>query len=70
MYPVLVAMLRTLGNTLLGMLAALFTEKFLKRAIVAGLEKVVDRTTSDLDNKILSYAKEAWAEDLKNDDQK
>ena len=55
-------MLKTLGNTLLGMLAALFTEKFLKKAIIAGLEKVVDKTSSDLDNKLLQYAKESWGD--------
>ncbi len=42
------------------MLTSLMTEKFLKRAIISALEKVVDKTSSDLDNQLLIYAKEAW----------
>jgi hypothetical protein len=54
--------LATLGKVLLGLFTSLLTEKFLKKTIIAVLEKVVDRTQSDLDNKILAAAKEAWEE--------
>jgi hypothetical protein len=66
MQQILLTLLKTLGSTLLGMLTALFTEKFLKRTIIAALEKIVDRTESDLDNRLLQYAKEAWGEVLQD----
>lgn len=56
----LLAILSALGKVLMTMLTSLLTEKFLKKAIIAGLEKVVDKTASDLDNQILAAAKEAW----------
>lgn len=64
----LVAILTALGKVLMSMLTSLMTEKFLKRAIIAGLEKVVDKTKSDLDDKLLAYAKEAWGEEVKGED--
>jgi len=57
---VLSIMLTALGKVLLSMFTALFTEKFLKVAIIHGLEKLVTRTQSDLDDKLLAAAKEAW----------
>lgn len=63
MHPIVATILATLGKVLLGLLTSLLTEKFLKKTIIAFLEKVVDRTQSDLDNKILAAAKEAWGED-------
>lgn len=60
MHPIIATILATLGKTLLGLLMSLLTERFLKKAIIASLEKIVDRTQNDLDNKILSAAKEAW----------
>ncbi len=57
---VLFTILTALGKTLMTMLTSLMTEKFLKRAIISALEKVVDKTSSDLDNQLLIYAKEAW----------
>lgn len=62
---VLTAMLTALGKVLLSMLTALFTEKFLKIAIVSGLEKLSAKTQSDLDDKLLIAAKEAWGMDEK-----
>lgn len=59
---VLFTILTALGKTLMAMLTSLMTEKFLKKAIIAGLEKVVDKTASDLDNQLLKYAKEAWSQ--------
>lgn len=57
---VIAAMLSALGKVLLSMVTALFTEKFLKVAIISGLEKIADKTESDIDNKLLVAAKEAW----------
>lgn len=70
---VLTALLTALGKVLLSMFTALFTEKFLKIAIVSGLEKLAKKTQSDLDDKLLAAAKEAWGMDEKeksNDDGK
>jgi hypothetical protein len=62
---VLTAMLTALGKVLLSMFTALFTEKFLKIAIVSGLEKIASKTQSELDDKLLAAAKEAWGMDEK-----
>lgn len=52
--------LATLGKSLLSLLMALLTEKFLKKGIIAVLEEIADKTQNDLDNKLLAAAKEAW----------
>lgn len=52
--------LATLGKSLLSLLMALLTEKFLKKSIIAVLEEIADKTQNDLDNKLLAAAKEAW----------
>lgn len=71
MPTVLLTMLSALGKVLLSMVTALFTEKFLKTAIIHGLEKLSKRTASDLDDQLLVAAKEAWGwEEKKNDDGK
>jgi len=57
---ILMGMLSAVGKVLLSMITALFTEKFLKTAIVNGLEKLAAKTQSDLDDKLLTAAKEAW----------
>ena len=57
---ILTALGAALGKTLLHLLTSLMTEKFFKVAIVAGLEKLVKRTQSDLDDQLLQAAKEAW----------
>lgn len=62
MPAILTIILSALGKTLLTMLTALMTEKFLKTAIIAGLEKLATRTKSDLDDRLLAAAKEAWEE--------
>ena len=63
----LVAILTALGKVLMSMLTSLLTEKFLKKAIIAGLEKVVDKTKSDLDDRLLAYAKEVWGDEVKGE---
>lgn len=60
MQAVLLGLLSAAGKVLLSMLTALFTEKFLKVAIINGLEKLAAKTQSDLDDKLLVAAKEAW----------
>ena len=60
MPAILLTMLTALGKVLLSMVTALFTEKFLKTAIIHGLEKLVVRTQSNLDDQLLAAAKEAW----------
>jgi hypothetical protein len=42
------------------MLMSLLTEKVLKHAIVTGLDKLVTRTQSEVDDKLLAVCKEAW----------
>jgi hypothetical protein len=60
MGPVIMTMLAAVGKILLSLLTSLLTEKFLKKTVIAVLEKVVNKTESDLDNQILAAAKEAW----------
>lgn len=70
MQAVFMTLLAAMGKVLLSMVTALFTEKFLKVAIIHGLEKLVVKTQSDLDDKLLAAAKEAWGytEEEKKDD--
>lgn len=63
MHPIVATILASVGKVLLSLLTSLLTEKFIKKTIIAVLEKVVDKTQSDLDNKILAAAKEAWGEE-------
>ena len=52
----------TLGHVLVSMLMSLMTETFLKKAIIYGLEKLVNLTETDVDNRLLAAAEEAWGE--------
>lgn len=67
---VLLTILTALGKTLMAMLTSLMTEKFLKKSIILGLEKVANKTKSDLDDQLLKYAKEAWGEQPKDEETK
>lgn len=67
---VLLTILTALGKTLMAMLTSLMTEKFLKKSIILGLEKVANKTKSDLDDQLLKYAKEAWGEQPKDGETK
>lgn len=60
MNVILMGMLSAVGKVLLSMVTALFTEKFLKVAIISGLEKLSTKTQNDLDDRLLVAAKEAW----------
>lgn len=60
MPAILLTVLSTLGTTLLALLTSLVSETFLKKAIILGLEKLVSKTESDLDDQLLKAAKEAW----------
>jgi hypothetical protein len=50
------------------MLTSLLTEKFLKKAIVAALESIAEKTTNTLDNQLVAAAREAW--DLPKEEKK
>lgn len=58
----LAALGAALGKVLISMLTSLLTESVLKRLIILGLKKVVDKTQSDADNQILAVCLEAWGE--------
>lgn len=57
---ILLPILSTLGTVGLHMLTSLITESFLKKGVILVLERVVARTGSDLDDKLLQAAKDAW----------
>lgn len=57
---ILLPILSTLGGVAIHMLTSLLTEAFLKRALLIALEKLVKKTESDADDKLLEAAKEAW----------
>lgn len=57
---ILTTLAGVLGRTLLNMLMSLLTEKVIKHAIIAGLDKLVARTQSEVDDKLLIVCKEAW----------
>jgi hypothetical protein len=62
--PALIPLLTAaLGKSVISLLMALLTERFLKKGIIAILEEVADKTQSDLDNKLLAAAKEAWGDE-------
>ena len=56
------AILKVVGVSLANLGAALITEAFLKKIIIIALEKLVKKTETDVDDKILQLAKEAWNE--------
>jgi hypothetical protein len=60
MQALLLPVLKVLGSVLMGLFTALMSEAFLKKALVLGLEKLVKRTESDIDDKLLVEAKKAW----------
>jgi hypothetical protein len=57
---VVMSLLKVLGSVLMSLFTALMTEAFLKKALVMGLEKLVKKTASDTDDKLLAEAKKAW----------
>lgn len=62
--PVIAGMLlKVLTSTLASMAVSLITKSFLKTVIIAGLERLVKATDSDVDNKLLEEAKKAWAKE-------
>jgi hypothetical protein len=58
----ILTVLKMIGSTLIAMITRLASEKVLKKLIIIGLEKVVTKTESDVDDKLLAEAKKAWAE--------
>lgn len=51
---------KTILASLVSMGSSLLTEGFLKHAIVIALEKVSGKTKTDIDDKLLAAAKQAW----------
>jgi len=66
MTPAILALLSTAGSALLHTLFSLFTslltEPVLKRLLIVGLKKVVNKTQNETDNQILNICLEAWGE--------
>lgn len=58
----LLPILSTLGAVGLHLLTSLVTEAFLKKALIIGLEKLVKKTSNEIDDKLLAAAEEAWGE--------
>lgn len=54
------AILKTVLSVLGSLLTSLMTERFLKQALVIGLEKLVKRTATDADDKLLQEARKEW----------
>lgn len=60
----------TLGSVLLSMLMSLLTEKFMKKALIAGLEALAKKTENEVDDKVVAAAKEAWGMVEKEEEKK
>lgn len=58
---ILPMLLKMVGSTLISMAMSLITKNFIKKLIIAALEKIVAATESDVDNKLLEEAKKAWS---------
>jgi hypothetical protein len=54
------SLLSSVGAVALKMLVQLATESFIKKAVIVCLEKVAALTETEVDNKLLAAAKEAW----------
>jgi hypothetical protein len=59
------AIAKMIGSLALELLMTLITKEFLKKIIILVLEKVVKKTESDIDDKVLAAAKEAWEKEEK-----
>lgn len=60
MQGVLLGILSAIGKVGISLLSSLMTEAFLKKALIVGLEKLVKKTESDVDDQLLDAAKKAW----------
>lgn len=60
MPAILLTVLKTIGTLLMSLLTSLLTEKFLKRAIIAGMETLSQKTAADFDDKLTAAMREAW----------
>jgi hypothetical protein len=52
-----------LGKVGISLVMSLLTETFIKKALLATLEYLVKKTASDVDDKVLAAAREAWRVD-------
>lgn len=53
-------LLSSVGAVAIKMLVQLATESFIKKAVILCLEKIANLTETEVDNKLLAAAKEAW----------
>lgn len=60
MPAVFTTLMKVLGSTLMSMLTALITEKFLKRLLIQALESLVKKTATEADDKLLQDMKAEW----------
>ena len=54
------AIAATLGTIAMSMLTQLLTKTFIRKLVVVLLEKLVKRTETDIDDKLLEAAKKSW----------
>lgn len=60
MPPFLIAPLAAAGRVLASMGLALLSEAFIKYLVVKGLEQLVKKTESNIDDDLLKAAKASW----------
>lgn len=54
------ALLALLPKVFISLASSLLTEAFLKKMIIFALEKLVKKTETDVDDKLLQEAKKVW----------
>ena len=60
MQAIVLGLIAAVGKVLVNLVAQLATQQFVKDAVVIGLEKLVKKTKSDVDDRLLNAAKKSW----------
>ena len=60
MQAIVLGHIAAVGKVLVNLVAQLATQQFVKDAVVIGLEKLVKKTESDVDDRLLNAAKKSW----------
>lgn len=60
MQAIVLGLIAAVGKVLVNLVAQLATQQFVKDAVVIGLEKLVKKTESDVDDRLLNAAKKSW----------
>ena len=60
MQAIILGVIATVGKVLVNLVAQLATQQFVKDAVIIGLEKLVKKTESDVDDRLLNAAKKSW----------